>query len=66
MIFTKEKLYGPFLWKGLRCLNTTESIRGDSLLFTSESPRVVHIQTWSHPTVLNRGPPGLEIQFPKH
>ena len=32
-----KKNYGPFLWMGLSCLKTTESLRGDSLFFTNYS-----------------------------
>ena len=37
----KNKLCDPFLWMGFNCSNATESLRGDSLLFTTkwqESP----------------------------
>ena len=32
-----EKLYGSILWIGLNCLKATESLQGDSLLFTTQS-----------------------------
>ena len=35
------KLYDPFLWMGLNCLKTTQSLQGDSLLFSTQSPRVL-------------------------
>ena len=53
MIFAQEKLYGPFLWMEFHCLNSTEPIWGDSLLFTTESPGVV---PWSHLVVFNLVP----------
>lgn len=32
----KEKqFYDPFLWTGLNCLKATESLQGESLLFTT-------------------------------
>ena len=34
----KKKLYGPFLWIGFNCLKATEPLRGESLLFTIQSP----------------------------
>ena len=34
----KKKLYGPFLWMRFNCLEATEPLRGDSLLFTTKSP----------------------------
>ena len=34
----KKKLYGPFLWMRFSCLEATELLRGDSLLFTTKSP----------------------------
>ena len=34
------KLYGPFLWMGFNCLNITEPLRQNSLLFITESPVV--------------------------
>ena len=52
---------------GFNCLNATEPLRGDSLLFTTLSPRVprTHLinlgrmkQSWGHPVVL--------IQCPNH
>ena len=55
MIFAKEKLYGRFLWMAFHCLNNTEPIWGESLLFTTESPGFVLSQTWSHPSVFNQG-----------
>ena len=36
----KKKLYGPFLWMGFSCLKASESLQGDSLLFTTRSPSV--------------------------
>ena len=35
----KLKLYDPFLWMGFTVLNATVSLRGDSLLFTTQFPR---------------------------
>ena len=32
------KLYDCFLWIGFNCLKTTETLRGDSLLFTAKFP----------------------------
>ena len=34
------KLYGPYLWMGLNCLKATQPLQGDSLLFSTQSPRV--------------------------
>ena len=34
------KLYGPFLWMGFKFLKATESLWGDSLLFTTQSPGI--------------------------
>ena len=34
------KLYDPFLWMGPNCLKDIEPLRGDSLLFTTQSPGV--------------------------
>ena len=34
------KLYGPFLWMGLKCLKATEPLQGDNLLFTTKSPGI--------------------------
>ena len=34
------KLYGPILWMGPNCFKDTEPLRGDSLLFTTQSPGV--------------------------
>ena len=31
------KLYSSFLWKEFKCLKATEPLRGDSLLFTTQS-----------------------------
>ena len=36
-----KKLFGPFLWMGFNCLKTTEPLRGDSLLFNTQSPGVL-------------------------
>ena len=36
----KKKLYGLFLWMGFKCLNATEPLQGDSLLFTTQFPGV--------------------------
>ena len=33
--YSKKKLYGPFLWIGFNCLKAIETLRGDSLLFTT-------------------------------
>ena len=55
MIFAKEKIYGRFLWMAFHCLNNTEPIWGESLLFTTESPGFVLSQTWSHQSVFNQG-----------
>ena len=38
--YSKKKLYGPFLWIGLNCLKAIETLRGDSLLFTTKSPEI--------------------------
>ena len=66
-----EKLYGSILWMGFNCLNATKPLRGDSLLFTIQSPGVpgTHLidlgrmkgcgLPWSYPAVLN---PGLWIE----
>ena len=35
---TLNKLYGPFLWMGFNCVKATETLRRDSLLFTTKSP----------------------------
>ena len=35
----KKKCYDPFLWMGFNCLKATEPLLGDSLLFTTKSPR---------------------------
>ena len=32
------KLYGPLLWMEFNCLKATELLRGNSLLFTTQSP----------------------------
>ena len=32
------KLYGPFLWMGLKFFKVIEQLRVDSLLFTTQSP----------------------------
>ena len=32
--FSKKKLYCRFLWMVFKCLKATESLRGDSLIFT--------------------------------
>ena len=37
---TNLKLYGPTLCMAPNCLKDTESLRGDSLLFTIQSPGV--------------------------
>ena len=34
-----SKLDGPFLWMGFICLEATEPLRGDSLLFTTKFPQ---------------------------
>ena len=34
------KLYGPIFWMGPNYLKDTEPLRGDSLLFTTQSPGV--------------------------
>ena len=64
-IILHEKLYGFFLWVGFNCLKATKPLRGDSLLFTSQSPGVpgTHLidfrrmegcgLPWSHPVVLD-------------
>ena len=31
------KLYSSFLWKEFKCLKATEPLRGDGLLFTTQS-----------------------------
>ena len=31
----------PFIWMGFNCLKATEPLQGDSLLFTTRSPRVL-------------------------
>ena len=36
----KKKLYGPFLWMRFNCLKATKPFQGDSLLLTTQSPRV--------------------------
>ena len=35
-----KKLYGPFLWIGLRYLNAAEPLWGDSLLLTTQVPEI--------------------------
>ena len=35
------KLYGPLLWMEFSCLKATELLRGNSLLFTTQSPGVL-------------------------
>ena len=35
----KKKLYGPFSWIVFNCFKATEPLRGESLLFTIQSPR---------------------------
>ena len=56
------KLYGPFLWMGFNCLKAAEPPRGDSLLFTTQSPgnpgtHLIDLRRMSlpqrHPAVLN-------------
>ena len=37
-----KKLYGPFLWMEFNCLKTTEPLREDSLLFTTNNPATNH------------------------
>ena len=66
-IILHEKLYGPFLWLGFNCLKATEPLRGESFLFTTQSPGVpgTHLMDlgkmkgcglpWNHPAVLNLG-----------
>ena len=39
-ILKEKKLYGPFLWMGLNCLQAIEPLRRDSLLFITKSPEV--------------------------
>ena len=34
------KFYGPFLWMGFNCFQATETIRGGSLLFTTQPQKV--------------------------
>ena len=34
------KLYSSFLWMEFNCLKATESLKGDSLLITTQSPGV--------------------------
>ena len=34
------KLYSSFLWMEFKCLKATEPLRGDSSLFTTQSPEV--------------------------
>ena len=36
----RENLYGPFLWMWFNCLKATEPLRGDGLLFRTQSPGV--------------------------
>ena len=64
-IILHEKLYGPNLWMWFNCFKATKPLRGDSLLFTNQSPGVPgpHLidlrrmkgcgLPWSHPAVLN-------------
>ena len=37
----RTKLYGPFLWTGVKCPKATEPLRGDSFLLTTKSPGVL-------------------------
>ena len=34
------ELYGPFLWMEYNCLGGTESLQGEGLLLTTQSPGV--------------------------
>ena len=34
------KLYDPFLWMGFNCLKAIEPLSGNSLLFTTQFPKV--------------------------
>ena len=34
------KLYDPFLWMGFNCLKAIEPLCGNSLLFTTQFPKV--------------------------
>ena len=37
----RKRIYGPFLWIGFSCVKTAEPLQGDSLLFTTQSWRVL-------------------------
>ena len=66
-IILHEKLYGPFLWMWFNCVKATKPLKGDSLLFITQSlgvPITYLIDLgrmkgcgwpWSHPAVLNPG-----------
>ena len=36
----KLKIYGPFLWMGLNCLKATDTLQGDSFLFTTKFTKI--------------------------
>ena len=42
LVFVEKtsKMYDSIFWKGFNCLKATESLRGNSLLFTSQFPEV--------------------------
>ena len=62
-----EKLFGSFLRIGFNCLKATKPLKGDILLFTTQSPGVpgthlIHLGRmkgcglpWNHPAILNLG-----------
>ena len=71
------KFYSPFLWMWFNCLKVTEPLRGDSLLFTTQSPgfpsthlidlrRMKDEFTLEPPSNLGRGTTGLGIQHPNY
>ena len=77
----EKKLYGPFLWMGLNCLNATETLEGGSLLFTTKFPespgnRLIDFRSTSEgwkaestlepPSGFEYGTPGLGIQHLNH
>ena len=73
--FTKENLYGPFLWMGFNCLKAAEPLGGGSLLFAtnfhlinicSTSGRWRVEPTLELPSGFGHGTPGLGIQRLNH
>ena len=74
-IILYEKLNGPILWIGFNCLEATELLKGDSLLFTTQSPGVTGTNlidlermwfTLEPPSGFEPGMPGLGIQHSNH